>query len=174
MLMKRLAHFFAVLALVLLSAGCLEKDDALRVEARIDGVLYSCPSFSYDTYFPFYLAESDTAFKFSFSRYVTSDSGRKAYLVVRINEDEPFELNKRYYLEGSSLEGGNYALLDWTYESVEGYVVFVSHADAEGMSYMTGRFEFIAADDETGETVSVTDGLFENLHVAEMRNPYRD
>lgn len=150
----------------LLAAGCEKHDDALRVEMRVGGELYTCPAYSYDTYFPVSLAGNPVTGGFSFSmcRYVTSGSGDKANILIRLNETEPFELNRQYRLDGNAVEGGSYAQFDWTYDSVDGWLTFLGRWDEGDASYLAGRFEFTAEDD-AGRTVSVTGGVFENLSV---------
>lgn len=166
-MMKRIVTvLFAAACLLFLAASCEKHDDALRVEMRVDGELYTCPAYSYDTYFPVRLVEDPETGGFSFSmcRYLSSGSGEKANILIRLNETEPFELNRQYRLDGNSVEGGSYAQFDWTFDSVEGWLTFLGRWDEEDASYLAGRFEFSAVDDR-GKTVRVTGGVFENLSV---------
>ena len=48
-MMKRIVTvLFAAVCLLFLAAGCEKHDDALRVEMRVDGELYTCPAYSYE------------------------------------------------------------------------------------------------------------------------------
>lgn len=162
----RLTHFIIMLALLpVLASGCAKYDGALRVDVKADGVSYTCPEYSYDTYFPCYFEETEGGFMFSFCRYVTSSAGDQVTVLVRLNEAASFELNRPYALSGSAEEGGNYAVWDWTFKSTDGYVTFLDRWDDEDASYISGRFEFTAVDEATGRTVEVTEGVFENLSV---------
>lgn len=164
--MKRGVFLFLMAAV--LAAGCrpLHYDDTLKVKALIDGTLYFSSYDSYDTYFPFHLAETDTSFTFSFSHYVSSFEGDKVDFVLRLDENEPFELYKEYVLDGNAVEGGSYAIVDWVYKSIGGSVMFTDRLDDTWDSYLNGKFEITAEDVETGDVISITGGTFENFHTA--------
>ena len=81
-------------------------------------------------------------------------------------EDEPFELYREYPLDGSAVEGGSYAIVDWVYKSTGGSVTFTDRFDDWKDSYLSGEFEITAENGETGEVVSITAGTFENYHTA--------
>lgn len=123
----RLTHFIIMLAfLPVLASGCAKYDGALRVDVKADGVPYTCPEYSYDTYFPCNFEETEGGFMFSFCRYVTSSAGDQVTVLLRLNETAPFELYRPYALSGSAVEGGNYAVWDWTFKSTDGYVTFLA------------------------------------------------
>ena len=141
--MKRGVFLFLMAAVLVSGCRPMHYDDTLKVKALVDGTLYFSSYDSYDIYFPFHLAETDTSFTFSFSHYVSSFDGDKLDFVLRLDEDEPFELYREYPLDGSAVEGGSYAIV-----------------------YLSGEFEITAENGETGEVVSITAGTFENYHTA--------
>lgn len=162
--MKRGVFLFLMAAVLVSGCRPMHYDDTLKVKALVDGTLYFSSYDSYDTYFPFHLAETDTSFTFSFSHYVSSYDGDKLDFVLRLDEDEPFELYREYPLDGGAVEGGSYAIVDWVYKSTGGSVTFTDRFDDRKDSYLSGEFEITAENGETGEVVSITAGTFENFH----------
>ena len=77
--MKRGVFLFLMAAVLVSGCRPMHYDDTLKVKALVDGTLYFSSYDSYDTYFPFHLAETDTSFTFFMAPSVGGAGGSEGW-----------------------------------------------------------------------------------------------
>ena len=176
--MKHKSYIFLLLAsvIVLTSMSECDKENWERINAKLNGVLYSHSSMNFHHTggkdFPVLLL-TDDGFSFEISRTLSSTDGQRVDFQLSMDWDEPFELNRRYPFDE---QGNSQAALwvempdgengSWVYcfsSTPGGYVEFTEYGGDYGDLF--GRFEFTAMNSKLDSTIYVADGTFENLDV---------
>ena len=140
------------------------------ITAELNGILYQSEEYTQLAWgdmmsaFKKYEEGQSLLFSFYFMRDISTIDGDEITIRLFIEEDEdPFELNKKYKLTNSQTRCGKifYYKNAQMYEFVsnEGYVVFTQYDDY----HISGNFEFTAIDTEHDLTLEVTNGTFENF-----------
>lgn len=152
-------------------SDCVKEEDRGLVSLDLDGRTYSRqePIFYFRELMYANFRLEETSFLFTISETFPpyeGDEFEHFILSLSLNEDEPFELYRRYPLGEDN--SGRISLVVPTgvdsgtsvsFSSQDGYVEFTEY-DGEELS---GKFEFTAVNHETDSIVYVTNGVFENI-----------
>ncbi|MCM1176537.1 MAG: hypothetical protein NC335_02140 [Bacteroides sp.] len=137
----------------------------------IDGQYYSCEEHTYlhwgDN--PHRFLQEDDRFIVEILRGIEADTGDGAMIKIYLNHDGNLETGKKYYITiGDQTSHNTYIRyyrnnVEFRYDVTEGWIVFTSLGNSQKPYRLSGRFEFTAVNQKTGETMEVTEGRFENL-----------
>ena len=167
--MKRVVLLFAIVVSVVFSTAmsCTRYlwDVRKLVEFEVDGVRYSgssneqLESESEMTY-GIDIDVDNTSFYYSLVERVVSEAGDSAYFSIKILFYEPFEVGKEYKLRPGS---NDHRCSFEDYDQVGGSIMFTQHAVSGNGGGVSGIFNFVLENEETGDVINVTDGSFEDF-----------
>ena len=165
--MKRVILLFAIVASVVFSTAvsCSEYLWNIRkvVEFEVDGVRYSGLSneqLESESESIYGIDIDNTSFYYSLVERVVSEAGDSAYFSIKIWFYEPFEVGKEYKLK----PGSNHHRCSFEdYDQVGGSIMFTQHAVSGNGGGVSGIFNFVLENEETGDVINVTNGSFEKF-----------
>ncbi|MCM1502211.1 MAG: hypothetical protein NC115_06045 [Bacteroidales bacterium] len=136
----------------------------------IDGQYYSSEEYTYRHWGdqPHSFLQEENRFIVEILRGIEGENGsRNIYLYIY--DDGQLEIGKKYHIEKYGIYS-HYPHISFyrknvylRYTATEGWIVFTSTGGGQKPYRLSGRFEFTAVNQKTGETMEVTEGRFENL-----------
>ena len=165
--MKKVILLFAIVASVVFSTAvsCYEYLWNVRevVEFEVDGVRYSgSDNFKTgsqgDSAYSIHI--DSTSFYYSLVVRVVSEAGDSASFSIVMSSDEPFEVGKEYKVKPGS---NDYRCSFEDYDQVGGSIMFTQHAVSGNGGGVSGIFNFVLENEETGDVINVTNGTFEDF-----------